>query len=44
MAFTSITNKDEVKFKVHDFNEAYDEFDMSRAKRLGKGGFGKVKI
>jgi len=32
------------KFSVHDFNEAYDEFDMSRAKRLGKGGFGKVYL
>ena len=31
-------------FRKYDFNQAYDEFDMSRAVRLGKGGFGKVKL
>eukprot|EP00088_Acartia_fossae_P025880 TRINITY_DN26656_c0_g1_i1.p1 TRINITY_DN26656_c0_g1~~TRINITY_DN26656_c0_g1_i1.p1 ORF type:complete len:398 (-),score=74.28 TRINITY_DN26656_c0_g1_i1:74-1222(-) len=32
------------KFRAYDFNQAYNEFDMGRAMRLGKGGFGKVYL
>lgn len=33
-----------VDVRVLDLNKAYDEFHMDRAKRLGKGGFGKVYL
>ena len=29
-------------FRVYDFNDAYREFNMDQARRLGRGGFGKV--
>ena len=30
--------------EVRDFLMAYDEFRLDRAKRIGKGGFGKVYL
>lgn len=31
-------------FRVYDFNDAYREFNMDQARRLGRGGFGKVYL